>query len=102
ERYKNLDKKLLYVLAGVGGLALLIAVLPGLFLSFKPANHQEVIQSYAQQLQDNTLAHQLVAALVKDRAGLARADGFRSLVFILITFGLLWLLVKNKLKSTAV
>lgn len=102
ERYKNLDKKLLYVLAGVGGLALLIAVLPGLFLSFQPTNHQEVIQSYAQQLQDNTLAHQLVAALVKDRAGLARADGFRSLVFILITFGLLWLLVKNKLKSTAV
>ncbi|WP_257659182.1 YfhO family protein [Parapedobacter lycopersici] len=97
---KNLEKKLLYVLGGVGGVTLLIAVLPGLFLSFKATNHQEVIQSYAQQLQDNTLANELVAALVKDRAGLAQADGFRSLLVILITFGLVWLLVKQKLKST--
>ncbi|WP_353184408.1 YfhO family protein [Parapedobacter lycopersici] len=97
---KNLEKKLLYVLGGVGGITLLIAVLPGLFLSFKATNHQEVIQSYAQQLQDNTLANELVAALVKDRAGLAKADGLRSLLVILITFGLVWLLVKQKLKST--
>src|SRR5690606_35826355 len=47
-------------------------------------------------------ANQIMAALVKDRAGLARADAFRSLLFILATFALLWLLVKNKLKSTTV
>ena len=73
-----------------------------MLLSFRPGNHQEIIQSFAQQLQDNNLAHQLVAALIKDRKGLAQADGFRSLVFVLITFGLLWLLVKDKLKGTTV
>src|SRR5690606_4237935 len=41
-----------------------------------------------------------MAALVKDRTALARADGFRSLMFILVTFGLLWLMIKSKIKRT--
>jgi len=97
---KDLDKKMLYTLGSVGGLVLLITVLPGLFLSFKASNHQAITQTYAQQLQNNTLAHELMAALVKDRTALARADGFRSLMFILVTFGLLWLMIKSKIKRT--
>lgn len=97
---KKLDKKLLYVLGGVGGIALLTAVLPDLFLSFKASNHQALIQTFGRQLQDNVLANEIMAAVVKDRAGLARADAFRSLLFIVITFALLWLLAKNKLKGT--
>ncbi|SKB82829.1 membrane protein YfhO [Parapedobacter luteus] len=102
DKIKKLDKKLLYVLYGVGGAVLLIALLPDVFLSFKSSNHQAMIQQYAQQLRDNTLANELVSALVKDRAALARADAFRSLLFIVITFGLVWLLVKNKLKVQSV
>src|SRR5690606_25123494 len=79
---KKLDKKLLYVFYGVGGVALLITVLPDLFLSFKSSNHQAMIQQYGQQLQDNTFANELMAALVKDRASLARTDAFRSLLFV--------------------
>ncbi|SEL51462.1 YfhO family protein [Parapedobacter koreensis] len=102
DKIKKLDKKLLYVLYGVGGIVLLIALLPDVFLSFKSSNHQALIQQYAQQLRDNTFANELMAALVKDRAALARADAFRSLLFIIITFGLIWLLVKNKLKAQPV
>ena len=102
ERIKNLDKKLLYVFYGVGGITLLIAVLPSLFLSFKGSNHQAMIQQYGQQLQDNTFANELMAALVKDRASLARTDAFRALLIVAATFALLWLLVKSKLKATAV
>src|SRR5690606_22209389 len=96
---KKLDKKLLYVFYGVGGVALLITVLPDLVLSFKSSNHQAMIQQYGQQLQDNTFANELMAALVKDRASLARTDAFRSLLFVAATFALVWLLIKNKLKA---
>src|SRR3546814_807180 len=58
-------------------------------------------QQYGQQLQDNTFANELMAALVKDRVSLARADAFRSLLFVAATFVLVWLLIKNKLKAPA-
>ncbi|MFC3200171.1 YfhO family protein [Parapedobacter deserti] len=98
---KNLEKKVLYVLYGLGGLTLLIALLPDLLLSFKSSSHQAMIQQYGQQLRDNTFANELMAALVKDRAALARADAFRSLLFVVATFALVWLLIKHKLKPQA-
>ncbi|MGK6350475.1 YfhO family protein [Parapedobacter sp. DT-150] len=98
-KIKNVDKKVLYVLYGVGGLTLIIAALPDVFLSFKSSNHQAMIQQYGQQLRDNTFANELMAALVKDRAALARTDAFRSLLFVVLTFGLVWLLIKHKLKA---
>ena len=102
DRIPKLDKKLLYVFYGVGGIILLIAAVPDLFLSFKSSNHQAMIQQYGQQLQDNTFANELMAALVKDRASLARGDAFRALLVVAATFALMWLLVKGKLKATAV
>src|SRR5690606_933588 len=45
---KKLDKKVLYVFYGIGGVALLIAVLPDLFFSFKNSDHQAMIQQYGQ------------------------------------------------------
>src|SRR5690606_1027637 len=101
-KIKKLDKKLLYVFYGVGGIALLMAALPDLFLSFKSSNHQAMTQQYGQQLQDNSFANELMAALVKDRAAMARADAFRALLIVAATFALLWLLVKKKLKAPAV
>src|SRR5690606_7548274 len=98
-KVKNLDKKSLYVLYGVGGVVLLIALVPDVFLSFKTSTHQATIQQFAQQLQDNTFANELMAALVKDRASLARTDAFRSLLFVVLTFAIVWLLAKNKLKT---
>src|SRR5690606_1130429 len=64
--------------------------------------HQAMTQQYGQQLQDNSFANELMAALVKDRAAMARADAFRALLIVAATFALLWLLVKKKLKAPAV
>lgn len=96
---KNLNKKLLYTLYGVGGFTLLMVLMPGIFLSFKAQGHQEMIQSLGRQVQDNAFANDLMAALVKDRTSMARTDAFRSLVFILATFGLLWFFIKGKIKA---
>lgn len=95
----NIKKKLLYTLYGVGGLILLVALIPSLFFSFRAANHQEMLQALSQQAQDNALANELMNALIKDRASLARADAFRSLVFVLLAFGVLWFYVQGKLKA---
>lgn len=95
---QNPDKKALYVFAGLGGISLLIAVVPDLFLSFRGSAHTEMVQGLAQQLGDQQFAHELAAALVKDRAGLARTDALRSLLVLALTFGLVWLLLKGKAK----
>lgn len=97
----NLDKKLLYTFAGVGGLSLLIALLPELFFSFKTSAHAQMVDALAQQVGERQFAADLSNALVKDRVSLARSDAFRSFIFAALTFALLWLMVKGKLKQTA-
>ena len=94
----DLDKKVLYSAYIVGGITLLVAVLPGLFLSFKSEGHQAMTQQLSQQIGDNAFAQAIVNALVEDRTSLARSDAFRSLIFVLIGAGLIWLWIKEKVK----
>jgi len=101
-RYKEipkLDKKVLYSVYIVGGISLLIALLPDLFLSFKSVDHQTMIQQLSQQIGDNAFAQSIVNALVEDRTSMARSDAFRSLIFVLIGGGVVWLWIKDKLKA---
>lgn len=103
-RYKEipqLDKKILYSFYIVGGLSLLVALLPSLFLNFRVANHQALTQQMGQQLGDPAFAQSIMNALVDDRMSIARNDAFRSLIFVLIGAGLVWLWVKDKLKASA-
>jgi hypothetical protein len=96
-----LIKRLLLALYITGGLALILAIVPDLFLSFKSNTHQNLIAQLAQQFGgDATSANTFANALVQDRISIARADAFRSLVFIIITFGLVWAFIKNKLNIT--
>lgn len=98
---KYLEKKLIYSAGIVGGLSLLIALVPSLFLNFKGAHYQGFIQQLSQQIQDANFADAIGKALQKDRADLARIDAWRSVLFVVITAGLSWLLIKNKLKATS-
>lgn len=96
---KNIDKKLLYTFCGVGGLTLLIALIPELFLKFRTSGHQQMVDQLAQQIGDRQFATQISSALIKDRISLARADAFRSFVIVALTFGVLWLMIKQKLHA---
>jgi hypothetical protein len=98
---KIIFKKLLLALYIVGGITLIIWVLPTIFFSFKSTNHQALVDQLTKAFQGNANAAASVAnALVQDRESLARSDAFRSLIFILIAFGLLWAFIKQKINVT--
>jgi len=97
----QLDKKIIYSLAIVGGISLIVWLLPDLFFSFQAPNHQQLVQFLSQQTQDNGLGQVLGNALIQDRMDMARSDAFRSLLFVLLTGGVIWMLAKDKLKAPA-
>ena len=72
----------------VGGLTLFFALMPTLFFDFVGG-------------QDAVLAKNgwPIDALQSDRAGLLSADAWRSFTFIALTFGAMWMFLKNKISS---
>ena len=97
DQVENLEKKVVYTFAGVGGLCLLIAFIPSLFLDFRDSQHQQLVPSLEQMIGDKNVATEVAAALVKDREALAVADAYRSFFIVALAFGLVWFLIKRKL-----
>lgn len=96
---KELVKKLVWSAGITGGFALVVAVVPTLFFNFKTNDHSEIIQNLTQALQNNaSIANKLASAAVDDRIAIARADAFRSLIFILVGFGIVWAFLTKKMK----
>ena len=94
-------KKLKITLYVIGGITLLLVAIPDAFFSFKTAQHQQIIDYLTQALKgDTAFAQSIGRALVSDRISLARMDSIRSLIFILLIFGLLWAFIKQKLNIT--
>jgi hypothetical protein len=105
EVIENPDKKAitkkLYIAGGiVGGLTLILIAVPTVFLSFKTDNHTDMVNYLAQALKnDTTTANEVGKAVIADRMSLERADAIRTFIFLLITFGLLWAFITNKIKA---
>jgi hypothetical protein len=79
----------LKVAAGVaGGFCLLMLIMGSSFFDFSHVNDQGLAQNYGWDLN----------ALEEDRMSLFKADSLRSLVFILLAAGGVWLLMKEKIK----
>jgi hypothetical protein len=94
-------KKSLLALYITGGIVLVLLALPDVFFSFKNAHHQDLITGLTQALQgDSAYANSIVSALVADRIALFRADALRSLIFIVLAFGIIWLFLKQKINLT--
>ena len=95
---KILIKKLTWSAAITGGFSLLVAVVPSLFFSFKTSLHAEFVQQLSQAVQNNELGQKIANALVEDRMAIARADAFRSFLFIAVGFAILWAFITKKMK----
>ena len=97
----DLLKKLKLTFYIVGGFTLVMIVFPELFLSFKQSNHQLIISNLTKIFKGNTeAANNIARALVNDRIGLERNDAIRSFIFLLVTFGLIWAFIKEKINVT--
>jgi hypothetical protein len=96
-------KKLMIAFGITGGITLIIWLLPELFLSFKTNAHQDFVSTMSQAIGGDTpFANVIANALIQDRAHLASADALRSLIFIVIAFGLLWAVLKQKINASVV
>ena len=82
------EKSLKLAFYFVGGITLLFALIPSLFFDF--------VGGQDASLEKNGWS---IDALQSDRAGLLSADAWRSFIFIALTFGTLWLFLKNQLQS---
>lgn len=81
----------------VGGVLILLWILPTALFSFKADNHQDFITQLNQVTGDNNFSNSIGQALVKDRIDLFKTDALRSLFFLVIGVGALWLLIEKKL-----
>lgn len=87
---KKLNKRL-YIAAGItGGICFVIWIFAGAFFDFQSA----VSDSWKAQMPD-----WYYNAILKDRESLARADSFRSMIFILLAAGLVWLYANEKVEK---
>lgn len=94
---KKLKKPLIYSTSIVGGIALIFALIPSLAGNFTAAQtDQYFIQQLSQAYQADMSF--LAETLPLDREAMLRSDAFRSLAFVLISAGLLWLFIHSKLK----
>jgi hypothetical protein len=74
----------------VGGFSLIFALLPGLFFNFTGPSDAQLSKSFPEWL---------MSALVDDRRNMLRLDAFRSLIFILLSAGVIWAFISNKLNK---
>jgi hypothetical protein len=77
----------------VGGFIFLFILAPGLFFGFSGPNDAAYSQSFPQWLMD---------ALVVDRKSMLRMDAIRSLIFILLSAGVIWAYIAGKLQKSYV
>jgi len=97
---KILIKKLTWSAAITGGFALIVAIVPTMFFSFKASNHMQIVQALTQTLQNNAaIAQKIANGLVEDRIAIGRADALRSFFFVLIGFGIVWAFITKKLNA---
>lgn len=89
--YDELKKGLLHSLIVLAVLTLFFSLMPGTFLSFKGLVDETQLKA---QWPD-----WLIAAIVSDRESMLKQDAFRSLIFILLAAGFIWLFLKKKIKS---
>lgn len=83
----------------VGGFCLLIALLGPSIMDMNGPIDMQLRSAYFQSAPESTW-NEFHTALNEERASLLRSDAFRSLIFISISFGLLWAWYSNKVTKT--
>jgi len=86
-----------------GGIVLFFGIGGRMFLSYKGENDDKLKSQFVQMMGGEKNPQSVVAgtkiynAIVEDRPSIAMKDSFRSILFLLLAAGILWLYIKNKL-----
>lgn len=88
DKRASVQRGLKWSLIIVGGLTLLVGIFGPMFGSFTGESDQAM-----------GLPEQVLAAMQEERASLMRMDAFRSLLFVVLTAGVVWLFAKEKIKK---
>ncbi|MEM9981114.1 MAG: hypothetical protein AAF734_01380, partial [Bacteroidota bacterium] len=97
EKKQSLLNALKYTTIGVGGLVLLLALVGGALIDFEYISDSKIQQSLASATQSGAFGNDLIDAARQDRIGLMKADAWRSLAFILLGAGTLWLALLRRI-----
>ena len=88
---KDRINRSIYISAGItGGLCLLFALFGGALFSFTSSNDADLQAKFPDWFYN---------AIIDERASMLRSDSFRSLLFILLSSGTIWLFVNGKIKK---
>ncbi|MEN8224435.1 MAG: YfhO family protein [Bacteroidota bacterium] len=90
-----LMKGLKYSVIILGGILLILLAIPGMLFN---VNNPGDAGFLTQLGFPSDMHNEAIAALVNDRIRILRLDAFRSLAFIVLSAGLIWLYLKKKLK----
>jgi len=96
--WELLQRPFLISLGITGGITLILSLMPGVFFDFQSASDAGSASYFSQLTNDQAFGQQIINSIVQDRSGMARGDAFRSLIFIVLTAGLIWLWMKEKIK----
>ncbi|WP_080056157.1 glycosyltransferase family protein [Spirosoma aerolatum] len=91
--FAQLRQPLLVSLGVTGGLALVMALMGGAFFTFQTSNDVMILSRYF-----GDAAKDFLAPLISDRQSMMRSDAFRSVILIVLTAGVVWLFITNKIK----
>lgn len=86
----------------VGGVLIILWLVPSLLFNFRADNHQDFINQLNQITGDGSFANAIAQALIEDRTAMFKADALRSLGFVIAGFAMLWLLISKKLNANVI
>ena len=95
----QLKKPILYSLEIVGGVLLIFILFGGAIFNFESNNDLALINQLQASNWPSNLINVYKSAVQEDRLAMLRSDSFRSLIFILLATGTLYLFINKKIKN---
>jgi hypothetical protein len=100
---KEVLKKKLFIAFGItGGLCVIVLLLGGSMFDFTSEGDVKMLESFKSMTGDATFAQQIMDSIVADRASMMQGDALRSLIFVALVAGLVYLFILGKLKEAVV